>query len=87
MPNELLEFTWASTILGNQKINVAGACHALKYRKYADPYLAPVDYRFNRRFDLLNIVPRLVADVDSLKQASETVSRTYAEPRFNQVLA
>ena len=36
-----------------------GACHAIRPR-YAQRYPAEFEYRFNRRFDLPDIIPRLV---------------------------
>ena len=53
------EFRWVNTILGNIKNALRGACHAIR-PKYAQRYLSEFDYRFNRRFDLPDIIPRLV---------------------------
>jgi hypothetical protein len=39
---------------------MAGTYHAVKFGKYAHRYLAEVQYRFNRRFDLRSILRRLV---------------------------
>ena len=36
-----------------------GTCHAFRFRKYAARYLADVQYRFNRRFQMADMVPRL----------------------------
>lgn len=82
LPRQLPEFTWVNTILGNLKTTLAGAYHALKYRKYAATYLAAFAYRFNRRFDLRDLVPCLIVDVVRAEPASETVVRGHAEPRF-----
>ena len=46
---------WVNTILGNIKNALCGTYHAVRY---AQRYLA--EYRFNRRFDLPDIIPRLV---------------------------
>ena len=51
------EFRWVNTILGN--IALCGTYHAVR-PKYAQRYLAEFEYRFNRRFDLPDIIPRLV---------------------------
>jgi hypothetical protein len=59
-PREAPEFAWINTVLGNLKTTLAGAHHAFKYSKYAAHYLSAFAYRFNRRFDLLGIVTRLV---------------------------
>lgn len=53
------EFNWVNTILGNLKTSISGTYHAFKFHKYADRYLAEVQYRFNRRFDLRTILDRL----------------------------
>ncbi|MFZ5841259.1 MAG: IS1595 family transposase, partial [Pseudomonadota bacterium] len=37
-----------------------GTYHAFKFKKYAARYLAEYQYRFNRRFDLQAMVPRLL---------------------------
>ena len=53
------EFRWVNTILGNVKNALRGTYHAVR-PKYAQRYLAEFEYRFNRRFDLPDIIPRLV---------------------------
>ena len=47
-----------NTILGNIKSALRGTYHAIR-PKYAQRYLAEFEYRFNRRFDLPDIIPRL----------------------------
>lgn len=61
-PRELPEFQWVNTILGNLKTSLSGAHKAFKYGKYAAPYLAAFAYRFNRRFNLRDLVVRLIVD-------------------------
>jgi hypothetical protein len=53
-------FRAVNTVLGNLKTAISGTYHAFDFRKYADRYLAEVQYRFNRRFDLGTILKRLV---------------------------
>ena len=53
------EFRWVNTILGNIKNALRGTYHAIR-PKYAQRYLSEFEYRFNRRFDLPDIIPRLV---------------------------
>ena len=53
------EFRWVNTILGNVKNALCGTYHAVR-PKYAQRYLAEFEYRFNRRFGLPDIIPRLV---------------------------
>lgn len=56
---EIEPFKWLNVLLGNLKTALSGAHHAFKFAKYAHHYLADVGYRFNRRFDLAAMVPRL----------------------------
>ena len=53
------ECRWVNTILGNIKNALRGTYHAVR-PKYAQRYLAEFEYRFNRRFDLPDIIPRLL---------------------------
>ena len=57
--NTTTECLWVNTILGNIKNALRGTYHAVR-PKYAQRYLAEFEYRFNRRFDLPGIIPRLV---------------------------
>lgn len=52
------EFYWVNTILGNLKSALRSTYHAIR-PKYAQRYLAEFQYRFNRRFDLCGLIPRL----------------------------
>ncbi len=51
-------FIWVNTVLGNVKNALHGTCHAFN-AKHLPRYLAEFSYRFNRRFDLKELVPRL----------------------------
>jgi len=53
------EFYWVNTILGNLKSALRSTYHSFK-PKYAQRYLAEFQYRFNRRFKLEALIPRLV---------------------------
>ena len=53
-------FKWVNTILGNLKCNTKGVTRWVS-RVHLDRYLAEFCYRFNRRFDLKSILPRLLA--------------------------
>ncbi len=55
---EEIEFYWVNTVLGNLKSVLKGTYHSIK-PKHAQRYLAEFQYRFNRRFDLTTILPRL----------------------------
>ena len=50
---------WVNTLLGNVKRAIDGSYHACASR-YAGRYLAEFAYRFNRRYELADLVPRLV---------------------------
>ena len=52
------EFYWVNTILGNLKSALRSTYHAIR-PQYAQRYLAEFQYRFNRRFNLENFIPRL----------------------------
>jgi ribosomal protein L37AE/L43A len=54
------QFTAINTFLGNLKTAYSGTYHAFDFSKYAHRYLAEVQYRFNRRFDLSAILTRLL---------------------------
>ena len=49
---------WVNTVLGNVKAAITGTCRALRHR-HAGRYLAGFEWRFNRRTDLAQILPRL----------------------------
>jgi ribosomal protein L37AE/L43A len=57
---ELPQFKAINTFLGNLKRSLSGTYHAFDFQKYAHRYLAEAQYRFNRRFDLRSILPRLL---------------------------
>lgn len=65
-------FTWINTVLGNVKTALAGTYHAFNFRKYAHRYLAECQYRFNRRFDLKALLPRLVRAAATTGPRTET---------------
>lgn len=73
------EFSRVNTVLGNLKTAISGMYHAFKFSKYADRYLAEVQYQFNRRFDLSFILVRLV------RVAAETVPRLMQAIRLAEV--
>jgi ribosomal protein L37AE/L43A len=72
-------FTRVNTVLGNLKTAISGTYHAFKFEKYADRYLAEVQYRFNRRFDLRAIFGRL------LRAAALAAPRPMATIRLAEV--
>lgn len=75
------EFRAVNIVLGNLKTAITGTYHAFDFAKYADRYLAEVQYRFNRRFDLKVILRRL------LRVAATTAPAPHptAKLRFTEV--
>ena len=51
------EFMWVKTIFGNVKNSLRGTFHAIS-EKHFHRYSAEFCYRFNRRFDLRELIPR-----------------------------
>jgi len=58
--SELDSFHWVNTLLSNLKSAIQGTYHGFKFAKYARRYLGEIQYRFNRRFDLPSLLPRLL---------------------------
>jgi hypothetical protein len=54
----LESFTWVNTMIGNVKRSMNGTYHAINH-KHLPRYLAEFCYRFNRRFVLEDMLPRL----------------------------
>ena len=52
-------FQWVNTIIGNLKTTLSGTYHHIE-EKYVSRYLAEFEYRFNRRYDLKQMLPRLL---------------------------
>lgn len=57
---KLQQFRAVNTLLGNLKTSFSGTYHSFDFGKYGQRYLAEVQYRFNRRFDLSAILGRLL---------------------------
>jgi transposase-like protein len=55
---EKQELYWVNTVLGNLKSSLRSTYHAIR-PQYAQRYLSEFQYRFNRRFDLRQMIPRL----------------------------
>jgi hypothetical protein len=76
---EHLEFRRVNTVLSNLKTAISGTYHAFKFAKYADRYLAEVQYRFNRRFDLSSGLVRLVRATALTRPRPESMIRLAEE--------
>ena len=53
-------FKWVNTALGNIKAAITGT-HRSVSAKHVPRYLAEFEYRFNRRYDLAAMIPRLTS--------------------------
>ena len=71
---------WANIVLANVKRAISGCYHAVRQAKYARRYLAEAAYRFNRRFHLPSMLPRLVHAMLLCKPCAEP--RLRAETNF-----
>jgi len=69
------EFRRVNTVLSNLKTAISGTYHAFKFAKYAERYLAEVQNRFNRRFDLGSILVRLVRAATLTRPTPEPMIR------------
>ncbi len=66
---------WVNVLLGNLKRAISGSYHAIRQGKYARLYLAEAAYRFNRRFHLREMLPRLARAMMLCKPHPEPVLR------------
>ncbi|MCY4463789.1 MAG: hypothetical protein OXC26_25845 [Albidovulum sp.] len=55
-----MEFFWLNTVIDNAETALRSAHHSMK-GKYAQRYLNEFWRRFNRRYDLPSMVPRLAS--------------------------
>lgn len=51
---------WVNIVMGNIKRALDGTYHAFRFFKYAQRYLGEAMYRFNRRFQMAAMMPRLL---------------------------
>lgn len=75
------ELRWVNTILGNLKTSFSGTYHAMKFAKYGARYMSEMQYRFNRRFHLEELVGRLGCALMSATAQPEHALREPAEIR------
>lgn len=73
---KLEQFRAVNTLLGNLKTSFSGTYHAFDFAKYGHRYLAEVQYRFNRRFDLSVILVRLLRAASLTAAHPERIIRT-----------
>ena len=70
-PNDLPQFRWINTVLGNLKTSLNGTFHALNFDRYARRYLGGHCFRFNRRFSLAEMPERTSNAVCCCKPCTE----------------
>ena len=78
-PRDMPQFTWVNTVLGNLKTMIGGTHKSFKFRKYASQYLGAFCYRFNRRFNLHQMVSDLIGHGATARPLRERVIRGVAE--------
>jgi hypothetical protein len=73
---ELQQFKAVNTLPGNLKTAIGGTCHAFDVANYAHRYLAEFQLRFNRRFNVKTILPRLLHSLLSAPPSPKRWPRT-----------
>ena len=73
---KLAQFKAVNTLLGNLKNAINGTYHAFGFAKYAHRYLAEFQFRFNRRFNMKTILPRLLRSLLAAPPSPEHWLRT-----------
>lgn len=66
---------WVNVVLANVKRAISGVYHAVRQAKYARRYLTEAAWRFNRRFDLCSLLPRLATALVRCKPCPEPILR------------
>ena len=74
-PNDLPQFRWINTLLGNLKTSFSGTFHAFNFDTYARRYLGGFCFRFNRRFSLVAMTERIANAVCVCKPCPERALR------------
>lgn len=57
---DMPQFRAVNTLLGNLKTAIAGTYHSFNFAKYGHRYLAELQYRLNRRFEMRKMLARLL---------------------------
>ena len=66
---------WVNVVLSNVKRSIDGTYHAIRQAKYSRRYLGEAAYRFNRRFQLPQLVPRLLRAMIVCEPCAEPLLR------------
>ena len=78
-PDEVAALKWVNVILGNLKTMIHGAHKAFKFGKYARSYLGAFAYRFNSRFNLVELLRNLLGHAARTSPTRERQIRGSAE--------
>ena len=62
---------WMHIILSNIKASIYGTFHSINFKRYAYLYLADLQYRFNRRFNLKELFYGLITSAAQYSHAGE----------------
>lgn len=76
----LPQFAAVNTVLGNFKTAITGTYHAFGFAKYAARYIAELQYRFNRRYKLHQMLPRLLHAMVATKPSATAYIRAPEVP-------
>jgi Zn ribbon nucleic-acid-binding protein len=69
------EFASVNILLGNLKTAITGTYHAFEFAKYASRYLAEFQFRFNRRYRMHAMLPRILRAIVSAMPLSTALLR------------
>jgi hypothetical protein len=73
--NDLPQFRWINTLLGNLKTSFSGTFHAFSFDKYARRYLGGTCFRFKPRFSMTEMTERIAKAVYCCTPRTETGSQ------------
>jgi hypothetical protein len=62
-PNDLPQFRWINTLLGNLKTSFCSTFHAINFVSYARRYSGGFCFRFNPRFSMVEMTDRIANEV------------------------
>ncbi len=65
------DFGTVSTLISNVKATMTGTYHAIKFAKCRHRYLAEVQFRFNRRYDMRAMLGSLLRAMDATPRQPE----------------
>jgi hypothetical protein len=77
------KFKAVNTLIGNLETALTGTCHAINFAKYAYRYMAEVQFRFNRRYDLRAILGDLLRCAVSYPEEIEVLRELGADAVFH----